>query len=1712
LSIGERADGLDLVFEYDRDLFDRQTIERIATHFDYLLKIIVDAADTPVSALPLWPTEEHAVLLDILNPSSAQFADEQSVIELFESWVDRQPKAVAVECSDGRLTYGELDRQANGVADQLRAFGIETGTYVAVCLDRSVELLVAVLGVLKAGCAYVPLDPAYPAARLADMFAVVRPGALVTQSFATSTLSFVSVPTIVIDEDLDSLARRDVSRANFRPRSADPAYALFTSGSTGIPKAVAVTHGNLAAICRAWQDAYALAADDRHLQMASFSFDVFTGDWVRALCSGGSLVLCQQFDLLEPARLYALLRERRVTCAEFVPAVLRGLLAWLRESRPSESELAESGADLSFMRLIAVGSDTWYGSEYAELTAVAGPHTRVVNSYGTAETTIDSTFFEALGASRYEAMDNGLVPIGRPFAGNRVYVCDSQLRLVPPGVPGELCIGGTGVASGYVGEPALTAERFVADPFVPDGRLYRTGDRVRYLSDGTLVLLGRMDRQVKLRGFRIELGDIEAALSRQSAIAAAAVVIDANVVDTINHDRRLVAYVVPASGPIDVDALRAELRCELPDYMVPSLFVELDALPITPNGKVDRLRLPAPEHGLRLAPTHVAPAGPIEAVLLELYRDVLGITDVGVQDSFFDRGGHSLLATQLVSRIRDVLDIELPLRALFEDPTIAGLVAAIGRQAGVAPPPLRPAPRGAAGTAPVSLTQQRLWFLATLEPGNPAYHLHWSVRLTGALDRPALSRAVDALVARHESLRTTIGLPEDGSEGEPLQHIAGHGSVRVEYLESSRGLEDLIALPFELDSGPLLRVYILECGPDQHILLLVIHHIVADGWSMSVLFEELSQAYNAYRRGELPDWETPDSPGLPVQYADYAIWQREWLTGAELARQTNYWRDRLDGAPELLELPIDRPRPALQSHAGAWLQTTIPTELTAALHAVGHAENCTLFMVLIAAFDVALARYTGTTDIVVGTPIAGRSRTELEGLIGFFVNTLVLRTSIDGNPTFGELLGRVKQTALDAYAHQDLPFEKLVEVLRPRRSRRYNPIVQTLFTVHNQPVNPFAPDGLAVESIDVSSNTAKFDLSVHVADRDDELQFGFGYNPDLFDADTIDGFANYYETILSAVSRDVTVRLSELGELPAPVAATDWSGNLVERFVSQVRRAPHAIAVCTADAELSYGALNEQANGVAQQLLSLSLSPDPDPPRIGLLCAYDARLVAGLLGILKAGCAWVPLDPAWPAARLATIVADAGLAAVVTDRAHMEQVHGLRGSQLSSLRPLPPFQVVDVDQRATATNPVADIATDALACIIYTSGSTGSPKGVMQTHGGVMIQVGRYSEALSLSPADRLSGLSGYAYDAAIQDIFGALLNGATVCPFAVRGSGRHLAEQSAVVEQLLAAAITIVHATPSLFRYLFGSQDNGNSNSDGTHDLSPVRTVVLGGEPVRRSDFELYRMCFVRGTQFVNGLGLTESTVALQFMADHEGYWGQTAPDTERFGSGLSLRTGDTGYRLPDGQIVYVGRCDAQVNVRGYRVELGEIEATLGGLPGIADSAARVWHRDGDAWLTAYVVAERGVELCADDLRTALAGQLPPYMLPQSFEMLDTLPRLTSGKLARDKLPAPRRAHESGLAPARTDLEAELLSIWGDLLQLDTLGVHDDFFMLGGHSLLATRVIARIRDRLDLEVPLASIFDAPTVAGLAAFIESDWQDDSVPALTRIPRESRRSS
>jgi amino acid adenylation domain-containing protein len=1720
--------------EYNTDLFDESTLERLSGSFETLLQAIIKNPAQSIHELDLLSAEHPPQPVDATIGLARLYDESQTVHGLIVEQAQQTPDAVALEYDGQPWTYQKLNSRADALAECLvELLPHSASPVIAVCTERAPVMMTAVLGVLKSGAGYVPLDRAFPARRLGYMIEDSGAGILVTQTGVIDAIpAFDGAIVLLTDDGRIAEIRMPVVKRSENDLSGVPdksiAYLIYTSGSTGLPKGVRIGHRAVVNFLLSMAREPGIAAGDRLLAVTTLSFDIAVLELLLPLTVGATVIIAPTETAGDGHALDALARDSRPTVMQATPATWRMLINAGWTGSP-ELRILCGGESLDrelATQLLASGRELW-------------------NLYGPTETTIWSTCEQITTTSVQKK-----ITIGRPIDNTTTQVLDTGLRPVPPGVVGEMFIGGHGLADGYHGREELTSERFVADPAKPGGRLYRTGDRVRITTDGRLELLGRVDRQVKLRGFRIELGEIEAALSALAGVGEAAVVL---------VDERLVAYFVstgvstgvPAGAAFDEKALRAQLRNGLPEYMVPTLFVELDTLPLTPNGKIDRRRLPAPDR-TALADAlsaRVAPSGPLEAALTGLFADVLGLADVGVTDHFFDIGGHSLLATQLVSRIRDVLDIELPLRALFDEPTVKGLAGRIAAEDSLDRRALALLNRGLnrgvnrAGRlvprderlhtlAPASLMQQRLWFLEQLEPGGGTYNLAWCLRLAGELERAALEAAVQALVVRHEVLRTTFV----DTSGIPQQCVTDALGFDVEYstltdvtdanIEGNlkERLQALAKQPFALDRGPLMRVHVVATGDQEQALLVVIHHIIADGWSMSVLFGELATAYNAFRGGHDVEGEPPSWQPLPVQYADYAVWQRGRLSGTALTRQIDYWRAQLDGAPALLDLPTDRPRPAVQSHRGARVSRVMTAELAGAVNKLVRDEECTLFMVLVATFAAVLARYAGTHDVVVGTPIAGRGQTELEGLIGFFVNTLVLRTRLDGNPTFRELLARVRLSALDAYAHQDVPFEKLVDELSPERNTGRTPIFQVMFNLHNEPVQAAGFDALESTPVGIDRGLAKFDLTVSINESEQGLFAHFEYNSDLFAEDTIIELSDYYVQLLEAFVDDPDLRMNalpllvvpDLTESPLSESAHE-ADTIVSRFIVQARRAPKAIAVRAGRRALSYGELNEQANTVAARLLSLTPISDPDAPRIGLMCSSGTSLVAGLIGILKAGCAWVPLDPSWPAVRLAAMVGDADLSAIVVDVEHAERALKLSEKSMA---------IAELDDVASADEPAVEIAADQLACIIYTSGSTGLPKGVMQTHRGVVTQVDRYARSLELVPADRLSGLSSYAYDASIQDILGALLNGASVCLYDVRGEA--LAEDTALVSAIVADGITVVHAAPSLYRYLFG----GDLNC--AHDLSAVRRVVLGGEPVRRSDFELYRSRFAHGTRFINGLGLTESTLALQFHADPDtrligqsvpvgdavaglhidlinddgepgwygeivltgtgvspGYWRQPEQTAERFGPGPVLRTGDIGRRLPDGQIVHVGRRDEQLNIRGYRVEPGEIETALGALDGVADGVVTVVERHGEPWLVAYLAAAGNNRPDRADIRASLEMRLPDYMVPQAFEWLDVLPRLANGKIDRAALPAPRFVRETGagLVPASNDLEEKLLAIWREVLQLEMLGVHDDFFALGGHSLLATRVIARVRDQLGIEVPLINLFEYPTIAGFGASI-----------------------
>ena len=1719
VSVSEFESQLWLALEYNSDLFDRDTIEGLAAGYETLLSAIVADPAASLSVLPVQAEADRRQLLDAWNDTAAPYDRSCGVWSLFAARAVRSPASVAVEADGTALTYAQLLERTETLADALYARGVRPGQAVAICLERGIDMLASMLAVLRIGAHYVPLDTAHPSARLAFILEDSGAGMLVAApALAASLADFrgtVFDPGTARSGSVSSVPA-------LAPLSGDElAYLIYTSGSTGQPKGVAVPQQAVLNFLHGMARTPGLAADDRLLAVTTPGFDIAVLELLLPLTVGAATVIAMRDELADPRRLIQRLAASRISVMQATPALWRNLVAAGWAGQPGLRMLCggESlDANLA-SALLARGAELW-------------------NMYGPTETTVWSC------CARITAVSSAPVPVGRPIANTRCYVLDAQGEPVPRGVRGELWIGGDGVACGYHARPELTAERFIADPFVDvPARMYRTGDRARWRSDGSLEILGRSDFQLKLRGFRIEPGEIEAALVAHPAVGAAAVVLR-----EFAGDPRLVAFVVPAdaevTAAVEAGLLVSHLRSCLPEYMVPSEFVWLPELPLNPNGKLDRASLPAVlPAGARADRADDAPRSPLEGLLCELFATVLGRDRVGVNEDFFALGGHSLLATQLIARIRDALQIELPLKTLFMTPTVAGIAAGLPT-ARIAPRPAPAAPSAVHRLAPLSPVQQRLWFLDRLQPGSPVYNLAWTFRLRGVLDPEALQLAADALVARHAVLRTRFV----ETDGEPRQLVAETLAVPVNVLSAeppgamagsweARLKTCLQLVRFDLAHGPLLQVFVLPVAKDDQVLAIVVHHIVADGWSLGILGRELSAFYNAALAGQ-----SASLAPLPLQYADYAIRQRAALEDGELARQLEFWQTQLKDAPPYLDLPTDRPRPALSTHRGARCFRLLEPGLQSALKSLAQAEGCTLFMVLLAAFNVLLARHAGSEDVVVGTPVAGRPRTELEGLIGFFVNTLVLRTDLRGNPRFRELLQRVKHGTLDAWAHADVPFEQLVEVLKPPRSTGRSPVFQVLFNLHNEPAGRLELSGLEATPLAVDRGTAKFELSVSLAETAAGLAVSFEYSTDLFLAASMQRMLDDFTALLSAVVVSPDASLASLCVGNAPEVRRDLpeialvrqagEGTLAAAFAAQLARRGDATAVSasavagSSGVEWSYAGLDRRAQTVAAALMQRAVTRGT---QVGLWFNQGAGQVAAMLGVLQAGAAYVPLDPLAPAARLETIVRDSGLRIVVSERAALDSPDSAWLKQSA-------LELVVLDE--LPASPPAALALlpgspDDPAYLLYTSGTTGTPKRVAQTQRNVLHYVRSWAANLRLTPADRLSLVSTYGYDAAVQDIFGALLSGAAVYPLDIRRLDRET-----LLDRIADAGLSVLHATPTVYRHLFGS------HVACRQDLSRVRLVVLGGEAARRADFELFRSRFRRGAQFVNGYGLTEATAVLQCFSTHDtqpcgnvlslgwplgdqrvllldeqgqpaGVSGEVVIES-RYVPGGRLHTGDLARWLPDGSLAWVGRRDDQLKLGGIRIEPGEVEAALRTHPALA-AVAVVLHAEAasEPMLVAYCSLRRAATMPTPaELRAHLKPLLPDALLPARYLAIESLPQLPNGKLDRRALagrPLPRPAATGRTAVAEGDIEATLTELWQMLLKREDIGPEDDFFALGGHSLLATRLIARLRDRLGIELPLISIFETPTIRGLAVVVAQLTERSggaAVPAA--IGRQARR--
>ncbi|MEC1680680.1 amino acid adenylation domain-containing protein [Bacillus mojavensis] len=1740
INVYDRTDGSGLRIDVDANP-EVYSESEIKVHQQRILQLLQTASageDMLIGQMEFLLPAEKARVISEWN-ETAKPEQLLSLPDMFEEQAKRSPERIALICDHIQLSYQELNEQANRLAHLLIEKGLGPEQFVALALPRSSEMVAAMLAVLKTGAAYLPLDPEFPADRISYMLKDAKPSCMITTEEIAATLpDDITAPQLVLDQPVtkEIVKRYSADNPNVHVSLVHPAYIIYTSGSTGRPKGVVVTLKSLSNFLLSMQETFSLNEQDRLLAVTTVAFDISALELFLPLISGASIVVAQKETIREPQALAKMIEYFDITIMQATPTLWHALVT----NEPEK---------LRELRVL-VGGEALPSGLLQALQALDCP---VTNLYGPTETTIWSA------AAFLEKGVQGVPPIGKPIWNTQVYVLDNSLQPVPPGIVGELYIAGTGLARGYLGRPDLTAERFVADPYGPPGtRMYRTGDQARWRADGSLDYIGRADHQIKIRGFRIELGEIDAVLAKHPQIEQAAVVVR----EDQPGDRRLVAYLVVSSA-LDIAELRRYVGASLPDYMVPAAFVEIDELPLTPNGKLDRKALPAPDFSASV--TDRGPRTPQEEILCDLFAEVLGLARVGIDDSFFELGGHSLLAARLMSRIRETMGAELGIAKLFDEPTVAGLAAHLDQAQSVRPA-LQRAERPE--NIPLSFAQRRLWFLHCLEGPSPTYNIPVAVRLSGELNQEALQAALYDLISRHESLRTIF--PE--SQGTSYQHILDADQARpdlyvteIKKEELSKRLAAAARYSFDLAAEPAFRAELFVIGPDEYVLLLLVHHIVGDGWSLTPLTRDLAAAYTARCHGRAPEW-TP----LAVQYADYALWQQS-LLGSEhdpdslIAGQLAFWKERLEDLPDQLELPTDYSRPAEPSHQGDTIHFRIDSELHRRLLELARANKVSLFMVLQSGLAALLTRLGAGTDIPIGSPIAGRNDDALGDLVGLFINTLVLRTDTSGDPSFRELLDRVREVNLAAYENQDLPFERLVEVLNPVRSRATHPLFQVMLAFQNTPdaeLNlPGTESSLHIHSV----GSAKFDVTLEISESrlDDGTPNGLEglleYSTDLFKRETVQALADRLLRLLEAAEAAPDQKIGSL-DILAPeersITATDWQSVsekipqacLPELFEKQAALSPDSIAVVYKDKAMSYTELNERANRLARLLISKGVGTEQF---VALALPRSLDMTVGLLAVLKAGAAYLPLDPDYPADRIAFMLNDARPAIIITSSQVENQIPPAENVPKIVLddpelcEKLKTYSPLNLDH----TNRIRPLSPFNTAYVIYTSGSTGVPKGVMIPHQNVTRLFGATDHWFRFGSDDVWTMFHSYAFDFSVWEIWGPLLHGGrlVIVPHDISRS------PEAFLRLLVKEGVTILNQTPSAF-YQFMQAER--EQPDLGQALS-LRYVVFGGEALELSRLEdWYHRHPEQAPKLINMYGITETTVHVSYIEldrniaairansligcgipdlgvyvlDERlqpvppgvagelyvsgaglarGYLGRPGLTAERFiadpfgppGTRM-YRTGDVARRRADGSLDYVGRADHQVKIRGFRIELGEIEAALVQHPQLEDAAVIVREdQPGDKRLAAYVIPSSEETFDTAELRRYAAERLPDYMVPSAFVTMKELPLTPNGKLDRKALPAPDfAAAVTGRGP-RTPQEEILCDLFMEVLHLPRVGIDDRFFDLGGHSLLAVQLMSRIREALGVELSIGNLFEAPTVAGLAERLEMGSSQSALDVL-----------
>ncbi|MBG9685645.1 non-ribosomal peptide synthetase, partial [Bacillus mycoides] len=1676
--------------EYNTDLFDDETISRMWQHYITLLESVVNNPEQSISQLPMLTMEEKKQALLNWNNTNVEYPRERCIQDLFEEQVRQNPDAIALRYLEQSMTYSQLNQQANQLAHYLKKQGVTPQTMVGLCVERSMDMIIGILGILKVGGIYVPLDASYPEERLRFMIEDAKISVLVTQSHMKEVFPCDGMTTVMVDHDWKKISQESLENPRNELTGEHIAYVNYTSGSTGKPKGVVIPHRGVLRLVK--ENNYVrLTSKEILLQFAPVSFDAATFEIWGSLLNGAQLVI-YPYGQASLEELGQVLRQNKVSTLWLTAGLFHQMVEYRLE-------------DLKGVRQILAGGDV-LSPVHVRKVLEELDDCLLINGYGPTENTTFTCCYPMSDVSQVRHT----VPIGRPIANTQVYVLDQQLQPVPIGIPGELYIGGDGLALEYLNQPALTKEKFIPHLFSDDqeAQLYKTGDLVRYLPDGNIEFLGRTDNQVKIRGFRIELGEIEVVLEQYPHVQKAVVVIQ----ETASGDRRLIAYIVmDKEHEFLVKDLRNYIKENLPEYLIPAIFVTIESLPLSPNGKVNRAALPAPEVSGSDLIEFTPPRNSTEEAIAEIWMQLLQVDQIGIHDNFFELGGHSLVATQVISRLHEALGVRLSVRSIFSHSTVAELATYIedihnGNQ-DVSEKIISPVVRGAC--LPLSFAQQRLWFVDKWQSDTVhLYNIPIAYRIQGILDYEALNFSLSEIIRRHESLRTIF----KEIEGQPIQVINSNVKANVnlvnlsaepeyerEQLAKSIMIEEAHHA-FDLSQGPLFRPTLIKLAMEQYILMLNFHHIISDGWSNGIFMKELSDLYESFIAGR-------PSPlvDLKFQYADYAVEQRQWLEGERLEESLAYWKKQLGGKLPVLQLPSDRPRPAVQTFRGKTKKFKIPNELLKKVKVLSQEERSSLFMTLLTGFKVLLYRYTGQEDLLVGTPVANRNQKALENLIGFFVNTLVVRTDVSGDVSFRDLLRRVREVTLEAYAHQDVPFEKLVEELQPDRDVSTSPLFQVMFTLQNAPLISTTLAGSTLESIEMAYDIAKFDLTMAVTEMEDELQGVFEYNEDLFNESTISRMAESFCTLLEGIVTNPEESIKKLPIMSSEEqrkSLVDWNdttkGYPLEKgmhqfFEDRVVQHPEAIAAVFEGESITYQELNRRANQLAHHLKLVGVESQAF---IGIYMERSLEMLITLLAVFKAEGVYVPLDPSYPKDRITFMLEDSQTSVILTQR------------QLVSKLPNHDVKVICADADWDQVRQCSDSNLprcgdkDSLAYTIYTSGSTGKPKGVQITNDALINCLLATNEHIQLNEQDRFLAVATISFDIACVELYLPLILGACV----VIAKREVSTDGECLAELINTSGATIMQATPATWQMLIQAGWNGNLQLK----------VLTGGEAL---PLKLANDLIDRSAGVWNGYGPTEATIYTTISkVTTEDSWisiGRPIANTSIYvlddqlqpvpvgvpgelhigGSGLAAgylnrpeltaerfiqdpfsnkpnarmyKTGDLVRYRSNGELEFISRIDHQVKVRGFRIELGEIENVLIKDVNIKEVVVIV-HEDvlGEKRLVAYVVPNEKQSLNTKSLRSLLKGNLPDYMIPSAFIVMDKFPLTLNGKIDRQALPMPEKfesMRDKDFVAPRNRTEELLADIWCTVLQVDKVGIDDNFFEMGGHSLLATQVLWQLR------------------------------------------------